>query len=424
MGGSNSKGAAAAAPGATGRRSRMSSLVGSGRYVVLQTPGGGTVHALGVYPCSTVSEEEAHDLVLSVKPSALYIDVHPELLSVLVEEVRAGKVVSEGWRIPDSTPPFTFYTGSGFFISLYLRNLLADNEVLGLVGAEALGPYKAALRANGEAGAALSAFPIALGYNNGEAMERPAHVAWTLLGNASTGSTAMTTLLGNSLSWFTTSDDVTKNVAEVESLATVPPEGYFTRSSVQALQSDFRAKVNKVLLRATAASHDYESDALAREAAAREKGDETTAVTLAMRGLASQKQSQALAWHLNEVTAASATSGPRTAVAIVNLGQLASLQRNWGEARSVAEVYPPIPVWQDALSYGAWGVLGGSTLYGARAAYRRFPRTTGVVGGLVTLTASGAVYAAMYGDWARYGSFVRASLARPRVTGGLARPNR
>lgn len=444
----------------------MSSLTSSGRYAQLRTPNGNIVHVLGVYPCSTVSEEEAHDLIMSVKPDVVYVDVHPELLSVLEADVRAGRTLQDGWRIPESTPTYTRYDGSGFLVSVVVRNWLADNEVLGLLGAEGYGPFKSGIRANllagpggvqGQGAGKLAAFPLTVEYNNAEVMERPAHLGWMVLGNAATGSTAITALVGNPLSWFMAPPPAEEGQAqgtqaqgaagpEVEMAVVVPAEGYMTRSAVQSLQAEFRHKVNKVALSSSASSQDLEADALAREEDVRARGDEVSAAALALRGLNSQKQSQALAWHLQslvdgvapeppmdspstQLSAAATASSPTAvkrpqAVALVNLGGMASLQRNWAEARPPMELYPPVPAWQEGLTYGAQGTLACTLLYGVYRAGRRFPKTTAVFGGTLAVLGGGAVYSATYGDWARYGSFVRMTLARPRVTSPLPRPNR
>jgi hypothetical protein len=477
--------------------------VSPARYVQFKSPAGTIIHAIGVYPCSTISEQEVTDLINTVKPAAVYVDVHPELLAVLEGDVRSGRF-GDQWRIPEQSPRFSRYDDAGWLVSLNLRNLLADNELLALFGAEAYGPFKAAVRAalgisgpgapalpaaNGaSAGAAvptrktqLLAFPLEMGYNNGETLDRPSNLGWMMIGNASTGSTAISALIGNPNSWFynpppadaqlqiTSTDaehttDANTTVApasapialsgsvarssDVEYLVAIPQDlGYFTRTAVAQIQHTFRNTVNKVAAKATAASADAENDLLLREAYARQAGDAASADLFVQRYTASQRQSQAVAFHLQQYadelmsnhlaeTAATSGVGPGSnapsasaskeaapnMVAVVNLGGLASLQRNWAEAQPPKELFPPFSAMQHVIGNALPVALGSVALYGLYRAGRRFPKTTAVFTVALGGVGSMVVYSAVYSDWTRYGTVVRASLARPRVTSPLTRP--
>lgn len=462
---------------------RPSSVPG-GRYVQLRTPSGVVVHALGVFPCSAVSEQEVTDLIAAVKPAFVYVDLHPELVSVLEADVRAGRF-GDNWRIPEQSPGFQRYNDAGILVSLNIRNLLADNEVLGLFGAEGYGPFKAAIKAAlglsapsataspaATRPAQLLAFPLKMGYNNGETLDRPSSLSWMLVGNASTGSSAITALVGNPNSWFYNAPPEVlpppvpaadgapiidagtlaaaasriQRTPDVEHLVAIPQDlGYFTRMQVAQLQKEFRNVVNRATLRATAANMDVEADLAARETVSRAGGDAASGDMLAQRIVNSQRQSQALAFHLQQaadeaMAAHTASLGPGsgapatplggvaaavpapTMVAVVNLGGLASLQRNWPEAHPPTELFPPITFVQEAIGNAVPVVLGATALYGIYRAGRRFPKTTAAVTLVAGAAGSAVVYSAVYGDWTRYGSIVRASLARPRVTSPLTRP--
>lgn len=66
----------------------MEELRESGRYVALPHPSGGTVHVLGVYPCSARSVSEVRVLLDAVEPSSVYVDVYPEQLQLMQQEVK------------------------------------------------------------------------------------------------------------------------------------------------------------------------------------------------------------------------------------------------------------------------------------------------------------------------------------------------
>ena len=491
----------------------------SARYAALDTPNG-TVHVLGVYPCSTTSAHEAEELVRAVKPAVVYVGLHPEVLSVVAADVRANRLVDAGWRIPEQPPSFGRYEGASWLVSVNLRNQLADSEMLGLLGAEALLPYKTAVRAalglgaGAAAGAAqppalpkLVAFPLAMDYNNGETLDQPANLATMLVGNAAQGSTALKALVGNPNTWFFTAEPLPTtgldaaaaeaaaaaaaaapaDRPEVELDAAIPEDsGYFTRAGVLTLQTRFRDAVNDACERSSAASADVEEDFLRRERAARSdervlldrraklvealeapgasppapeeaaaraavaqelqaaatrRGE--TAVALAARSMLSQRVSQAVAFHIQAELAAaaaaattpesapgSASSTQRagaarpSAVAIVNLGAMASLQRNWDFARAPEDVFVPLSPLQNAVGWAVPAGGGAAALYGVYRGARRFPRTTGVVVSAVALGAGAVAYSAVHGDWTRYGLFVRSALARPRITAAVTRAGR
>ncbi len=467
------------------------------------------MHVLGVYPCSQQSADEAETLIEAVRPSVVYIDAHPELLSVLDGDVKAGRF-GDGWKIPEQTPPFRRYDDAGWLVSLNIRNLLADNEMLGLVGSEAYAPLKAAIRAayrvgagagqNGTASSSSSSssssasaaaskgpasapsriigFPLPMQHNNGETIDRPAQLGFMLVGNASTTSNALTALVGNPNNWFfgpAPQDSAANGAADVgaggaasitapaplssptdvDFLVALPDTGYFTRSNVNGLQEQFRNAVDAACEKATAANCDVEADLLSRENRARAAGDASGAEAFAVRALTSQRQSAAIAFQLqttlDEIAAVArgeepvlegraSTSSSRASssssssssssasapvgVAIVNLGGMGSLQRNWAEAHPPLDMFPPLSTAQVAIGYTIPVLGGGALLWGAFKAGQRYPKTTGVFGLIVAGSVGAIGYSAVYGDWTRYGSWVRGGLARPRVTSPLTKANK
>ena len=238
------------------------SLKRSGRYFSVDMPNGSTVHLLGVFPCSSKCEEEAHALVTSLKPSHLYVDLVPEWAAAIQDEVAAGRVGE--WQIPDTTPGYRMYPGAGILGSILIRNQLADSDILGLLGAEWFGPFKVALAAarklansaannnssissaagnnsnssaaadgganSSSAGPKILAFPYSMHYNNGELIERPSAFTSLLVGNNSFTSDAVHALCGNNAAIMA------GEKAEAEFTAQIPPAGYFTRQQVNDLQ--------------------------------------------------------------------------------------------------------------------------------------------------------------------------------------------
>jgi len=469
------------------RSNRLPTLIRSGRYLELSSPSApnSKIHVIGVFPCSTLSAEEAEDLISEVKPDMVYLSLHPEVVGVLEKDVKASKFVSSGWKIPENSPSFERYDGAGWLVSMNIRNVLADNEMLGLLGAESFLPYKAALRAS----QALTlppkilSFPLTMQYNNGETLDQPAHFNTMLVGNASTGSTQVTALVGNPNSWFfldqvlqdqqaadaaakaggtaTSSSNALK--PDVEFSATIPEStGYFTRAGVLQLQHDFRSLVNAACMKSSSSSADVEADLLLREAAAREAGKPDIATTMSQRAVISQRISQAAAFHIQEAiekevnedaasriegdektkapsssssssssTPSSSSSSsvvkskrPFTAVAVVNIGQLASFSRNWNEGRPPKELFPPLSTFQHVLGNALPASVTFLTFYGLYRGFKRFPRTTTAITVTAGLATGAVVYSALNGDWTRYGSFVRSALARPRVVSPVMRVNR
>jgi hypothetical protein len=469
------------------RVSRLPTLLRSGRYIELTSPSSPNtkIHVIGVFPCSTLSAEEAEDLINEVKPDLVYMSLHPEIVSVLEKDVKANKFIDAGWKIPENSPTFERYDGAGWLVSLNIRNVLADNEMLGLLGAEAFLPYKTALRAihSLTVPPKILSFPLTMQYNNGETLDQPAHFNTMLVGNASTGSMQVTALVGNPNSWFfldqvlqdqqaaeaavkagtsssSTSSTFSNNPMkpDVEFSATIPEStGYFTRSGVLQLQHDFRTLVNTACIKSSSSSADVEADLLLREAAAREAGKPDIATTMGQRAMTSQRISQAAAFHIQESinkevendleisqseensllptsTSSSSSSSsssiskkskrPLTAVAVVNIGQLASLSRNWNEARPPAELFPPLSTFQLVIGNAVPASAGFLTLYGLYRGFKRFPRITTAFTVTTGIATSAIVYSALNGDWTRYGSFVRSALARPRVVSPVMRVNR
>jgi len=88
-------------------------------------------------------------------------------------------------------------------------------------------------------------------------------------------------------------------------------------------------------------------------------------------------------------------------------------------APSPQVLIPPHSPIVTAITYAAPTLLLGSLSYGTYRAFRRFPRTTGVLGTLTGTLFGAFVYNIIYSDSMRYGFGVRAALARPRVTSPL-----
>ena len=424
------------------KRLNAAALPSTGRYIKLYTPGGIPVHVLGVYPCAPISEEETAALISSVRPSVVYIDTHPELLDILKQDVKAGRY-GDQWKIPEQSPPFHKYDNMGWLVSLNIRNLLADNEMLGLVGNEAYNAFKTAIQytilpnfgnninnntqtnsssslTNGSSSKTpeILAFPLPMQYNNGETLDRPNQLNYMIVGNASTGSSAISVLLGNPNVWFFGGDQddpvpgvtpstpspnkvIAGNSArpDIDFPVAIPDTGYFTRTSVINIQNMFRDAVNKVASVATITGCDIEADISARELRATARGDENAARAYAERALLSQKQSAALAYHMqtqiDELLAEYTDPSKNTsttitrsnkltsstepcAVAIMNLGSVASLQRHWNEAHPPYDVFPPLSPIQNAIGYLGPTVLGGGTLWLLSKGFRKYPKTTGV----------------------------------------------
>jgi hypothetical protein len=429
------------------KRSRAAALATTGRYAVFEVPSAvgvtgflasgseGTpaaaappvkVHLLGAFPCATVSEEEAYDLVSSTEPAAVYVDVHPETLSVLEGEVRAGRV-GAAYHPPETPSPVQWYTGAALFASIRIRHLLVDNELLAYFGAEPLGAYKAALLAaisRGAAGSSAAAaaappvrllsFPYRIDYNNYEVVERPSHLSVMPVGNNAAFSNRVTALIG-----LPSKVQYAKAPPEVEYPVTIPDVGYFTRPQVSALQDGFRVAVNRALLSSTADTLDVERDFEALEAEAGAAGDFNTQAIWQQQHAKSQAQSQAIAYVLQE--AARSSPPGSNVVAVVNAGSLASLKRNWAEARPPADVIPPLNPALIASGYVFQGAALSLLAYGAYRAFRRFPKTTVLVGGVVGVTVGMAAMNVVYSENMLTGPYVRAALARPRVTAGVGR---
>ena len=398
-------------------------FVRSARYARLTAPGGNTVHVLGVVPCSTLSAEEAAALVRTAQPAALYIDASPELVGVLREEVRAGRI-GGAQRVPEASPTYRpdLYPGLGPLTTIAVRNFMADNDLAQLLGCEEFAPEKAALAA----GAALAeppavlSFPLTLTYSYADPVEvgqaqhgRPGHVGLLLSGNSAQFSTQVGAYLGNQTLVLH------GRACDVEQAVELPPAGYFTRAEVSAIQARFRAAVNSFAMRCSAETCDVEDALGVREAEARADGDAALAASISAVSLTSQRQSQAIAHELQ--AAADALPPGGSVVAIVNIGGLASLQRNWSEARPTAEVFPPATLAQQAISTGLGSIAVGGVGYALYRAGRRFPRAVGAFTLLVGGSFAGLAAFGIHSDNVRYGTSVRSALARPRITSSLTR---
>lgn len=123
------------------------------------------------------------------------------------------------------------------------------------------------------------------------------------------------------------------------------------------LQRSFRERVNGYLSSTSAAAADVETDLATREAAAREGGKDADAQLYSFASLKSQVQAQAVA-HALQTAGEEAGAGAHV-VGVVNLGTLASLARNWGEAQAPHVLIPPISPLFTALQYVAPTLLLG-----------------------------------------------------------------
>ena len=429
------------------RPSRFPSLSRTGRYAVLASPSGVPVHVLGVYPCSRASEEEAADLIAAVRPRALYLDLFPELLAALREDVKAGRLPAEDgspWPVPSAAPPWPAgarTAGAGWVDSSFLRVQIADNEMFALLGGETLGAYKAALRA-GEAlrqpPLRVRAFPFEMSHRNYEAIMRPLDLAGLLTGDMSWNSTRVGALVGMPHAWMLVSaGSPQKNAPDVDHAVQLPASGYFTRGEVEAGRASFRAAVARAAEKATAANHDMDADLLERETEARAGGDVAGAELLARQALLAQACASASAYVLQEMAGEVEVEGgegggsggggkepPPAIVAIVNLGSMGALTRNWENAKPPAEALPPFQPWERAVSYGLTAATGGGMTYGLYRAGRRFPRATAAFVALAGVPVAALMYTFAHQEAFRYGTTVRAALATPRVVSPLARMNK
>jgi hypothetical protein len=411
-----------ATSGASSRGSRFARLPSTGRYATYKTENGATVHLLGVIPASSLSAEEANDLVSAMQPKWLYVDEHPEIVGELKEDVVAGKV-GAGFK-PDENPrSFKMVPGAGVFGSILVRTRLVDNEMFALLGAELYAPYKAGILAairRGSSGksdaAATSAaassppaqpaevisFPFSVTYNNYEMVGRPSHWEAKVVGDNMMQSVAVRGSVYNQTLELTGAPPL------VAIEAAIPPDkGYFTRRELTELQTRNQAKVNDVALRATAASPqiDVEGRIMEQENTYIQAGDAQSQTVLYQAGVASQSQAQAIAHTLQ--SAAKKLGPGEHGVALVNIGGMASLQRNWTEARAPEEVFPPMNRALVAAGYIFPTTGTACALWGIYRGFKRFPKSTVcgtiLVGGLGALMANGIVFS----ENTLYGPFIR-----------------
>lgn len=427
----------------------LSSLQSSGRVLTLKTPQGGTVYAIGVYPCSTMSETEVTALISHVKPDIVYVDLHEEVLECLRDDLANRRTISDGHHVSTESRGFSLMKGKGFMVSMAVRNLLVDNEMLGLIGAELFGPFVAALRASSKLphSPAILPFPYPMGYNNGVTFDRPGMLTYTMAGEASQFSKTVLVSIGNPNLWMFELPASIDMIGAVSTSVTIPDRGFFSRAEVTQIQNEFRRTVNRQLLKSNKDNCDIEGELLNILNNHREGLSPDTISALEARAATCQDQSTALAYYLQDAVdklqiqkateteemdrvspaVASGSKGdvaPATAVAVVSLGSLASLERYWAEARAPDEIYPPFSLARRAISDGAPVLLGGAVLYGYYRAFRRFPKTIFGISLVATPALAGTAYMLIHADRVRYGSEVRAALARPRVTSPLARVNK
>ncbi len=371
---------------------------------------------LGVVPCSTRSADEASGLMRAAMPQAVYIDVAPEMLAVLQDQVKAGQI-GDALRVTEVTPSYRFgmYPGVGPLVTIALRNAVADNEMASLLGCEIFAPYKSALVVAAQESQApnIFSYPYPMSYKNADTIDRPNHIGLHVAGNMSFQSTDLKAFVGNQTLL------IAGDACETEFSVALPQVGYFTRAQVNQLQQDFRAAVNKFAAAANAESCDAESTFSAKEAAALASGDAVTSELFRRPALLSQHQSQAIA-HVLQEKADELGPGSST-VAIVNIGSLASLKRNWAESQSPAVVMPQASPLVQALGYTGPTVICGGLGYLTYRGFRRFPRATGAATLLIGGTFVTAFSIGIYGDNVKYGSQLRSALSRPRVTAPLTR---
>jgi hypothetical protein len=221
----------------------------------------------------------------------------------------------------------------------------------------------------------------------------------------------------------------------------LPPGGYFTRQDVAAHVSTFRSVASKASSRATASTCDMDVDLTEREAEARALGELAAAEGFAARAVQAQATSSAVAHCLKSAAvqaaeaaaAAAAAAGgssspappsPPAIVALVNIGGMGCLVRNFDFSKPPQEALPPFSAAEQA---GVFVLPTGLTLtvgYGLRLLGSRLPRTAVGLGVLLGGSVASAAYMVVNADWARYGKSVRAALANPRTVSPLARINK
>lgn len=386
------------------------------RYVKLSSPQGGNVHVLGVVMSSSQSAEEAVALVRSTSPQALYIDVAPEVLRILQEDIASGRI-GDSMRVAEksATLRLGMFPGTGALMSIVLRNVVADNEMAHLLGCEMFKPYKSALQVSSTLPSPprILSYPFSLEYDNVNALDRPNVLGLHLIGNAQWASTDTQAMLCNHQLLLDGDEP------KVQFTAELPPAGYFTRAQVNQLQRDFRATLNAFAATATADSCDPEPAFAEKEAAAHAVGDFVAASHLQGAALKCQLQSQAVAYELQ--ACADALGPGSNTVALVDIGTLAALKRNWNEALPPETVLPPATPFQRTLSYSGPTFATGVVGYVGYKVFQRFPRTTGSFALAFFSALSGVAWVGVHSDSLKYGSRVRAALARPRVTAPLTR---
>lgn len=247
-------------------------------------------------------------------------------------------------------------------------------------------------------------------------------------------------MIGNPNAWQYVSETPEKNIPQVEFELVLPPEGYFTRADADARRAAFRSRVNSALLSLNAEKADVDADLNEREAEVRSRGDPASGDLLHERAMTAQAHASAIAWTLQEAADAevlaaegavegSPTAGKKTAtikpvVAIVSLGSVGALKRNWDSAAPPMQCIPPLTLTQHAIGYAVPAAVLLPLGYATYRAARRFPKTTAFFGVVVGSGLGTLAYSTMHGDWTRYGSTLRSALAMPRVTSPLARINR
>jgi hypothetical protein len=397
------------------RRSRLPGLKASGRYIHYKLENNVNIHLVGVVPCSTYSEEEVFDIINELKPSKVYLDLPIELIDVLKQQVNENKIGSS-YAIPASTPNYQLYPNCGIISSVYVRNQLADNEFTALLGGELYGSFKSALaviKKQEEQGSNIEVipFPYSLKYNNGTvSMQRPSVVNAAIVGNAAFNSSTIDVLIGTAY-----------KEAPVHQEISIPVATYFTKLDLQKIRDNFQKKVNSVT--ASAKYENFDADLEMIEIAEKAQSQNAVNDLLSIQSMLplSRAHAQAIAYKIQEAAVADDVKENTNIVAVINLGQLGSVYRNWNESRPPTEVIPPFTMFEQSLGYvGPTAIVGGFGYVYYRFA-RRFKKTAIGVGTIFSGFAAYGFYAAIYSDWMRYGYTIRELLARPRIASPLAR---
>lgn len=290
-----------------------------------------------------------------------------------------------------------------------------------LLGAELYAPQKAAicaaLRATAPSpadAAAAAAKPELLTYplkitDLGYGQDRKDQYTGFLIGDAGVMSTAIHAPI-STVELITRAEPV----AVIE--AQVPPErGVFSRREVAELQRANQERMARAWASASAESLDAVSRLEAAQARMEEAGQWDVVAELTTARDVATRHSQAVAHTLR--TAADRLQPGQSGVAIVNIGTMGPLARNWVHAEEPRTLFPPPALWQQVVGNGLpLGVASGFG-YGYYRFFRRFPKTAGVCGVLLGLGAFTMIHTGViYQEDATLGPMMRHMLANPSLS--------